>query len=844
MAIVIPIISSFDAKGIDKALRDFKKLEKGSDKLAFGLLSANKGVNSLTTTFGKLGAIGGTIAGVIGGSLVSAAYESQKVLKQTEAIITATGGAAGMTSKEIGKLASQLSLKTGIDDEAIQSSLNLLLTFKQIRNESGKGNDIFNRSAKAVLDLANVFGSSDSAAKALGKALSDPVRGVTALRRQGINLTEQQKEQIKAFVASGNVLEAQKVILSEIESQVGGTAEAGATGFDKMRVAIENAQENLGAVLLPFVEKFATFVTNKVVPSIDRFSDIIGTQGLGAGINYMNGAIINGLLNMGKFGKTVLTVTTGIIALKTATIAYRGTMIAMNAITTLTDGALKALIVRLGQTKIAMLAAGGVTALVTIAGLAYANYASNKQKAEEQTRAFTEALLAEGTAQSEAFKELTKNNGQFKVMVTALGDVGLSMADVNEYITKGTGKFKKFVDAIGAGIPAGDIEALNYLERYSKAVLGISDKQISTGGGSLAFGLQQLAELAKQLRGEQIDTNAAMALLGRVGVTSTNSAGAGVTTLKEKLDKAKTAVRNVVDTQKQLSNATRATAEANTNLQTAVNKLATAQAKLKKITEGYGANSQEGVDAQRALTDAQQDSERAGFNLTRAQLAVTDAQDELAKARLRGNPREITEAEIALGEAQINLADAQEDVGDKTKAVTDAQTKLNEVVNGASTTSKTYLEALKEVTDAQGEQQTAIENVRTAKERELEVTRNLTKAEILLRKAKGGLTKKQKAGLDALLADLSKPVVVSLPSPTVDAIPMASGGIVTQPTLALVGEAGAEAVIPLSNGNASSMGMGATTIQVTVTSADPNAVVDALKRYYRQNGKIPVSVAY
>ena len=177
-------------------------------------------------------------------------------------------------------------------------------------------------------------------------------------------------------------------------------------------------------------------------------------------------------------------------------------------------------------------------------------------------------------------------------------------------------------------------------------------------------------------------------------------------------------------------------------------------------------------------------------------------------------------------------------------AVTTAQTNLTTAVSGAATTSDIYKKALKEVTEAQEEQNTAVDNLRSAKEKELDVTRNLAKAEILLRKAKGGLTKKQKAALDKMLIDLSKPVDVTIPSASADAIPaMASGGIVTRPTLALVGEAGPEAVIPLSNARSSSVGGSDTYISITVTSADPNAVVDALRRYQRQNGALPLRVA-
>jgi hypothetical protein len=72
-------------------------------------------------------------------------------------------------------------------------------------------------------------------------------------------------------------------------------------------------------------------------------------------------------------------------------------------------------------------------------------------------------------------------------------------------------------------------------------------------------------------------------------------------------------------------------------------------------------------------------------------------------------------------------------------------------------------------------------------------------------------------------------------------IPMlANGGIVTGPTLAMIGEGrGPEAVIPLDRMGEFGMG-GGTTVNINVTSADPNAVVQALRTYMRQNGSIPI----
>ena len=68
---------------------------------------------------------------------------------------------------------------------------------------------------------------------------------------------------------------------------------------------------------------------------------------------------------------------------------------------------------------------------------------------------------------------------------------------------------------------------------------------------------------------------------------------------------------------------------------------------------------------------------------------------------------------------------------------------------------------------------------------------------------------------------------------------MATGGIVTGPTLALIGEAGPEAVIPLDR----MKGMGGA-VTINVNGGDPQVVVEALRKWYRQNGPLPVAVQY
>jgi hypothetical protein len=74
-------------------------------------------------------------------------------------------------------------------------------------------------------------------------------------------------------------------------------------------------------------------------------------------------------------------------------------------------------------------------------------------------------------------------------------------------------------------------------------------------------------------------------------------------------------------------------------------------------------------------------------------------------------------------------------------------------------------------------------------------------------------------------------------------IPMlADGGIVRSATLAVIGEAGPEAVVPLSRAGEFGMGGGGNNVTIHVNGGDPNAVVAALQRYVRTSGPVPITV--
>jgi phage-related protein len=221
--------------------------------------------------------------------------EGQKVASDTAAILKATGGVANVTAKDVANLAESQSKLTGVDDELIQSAENLLLTFKNVRNEVGLNNDIFNRATAAGLDLAQVgFGTPESAAKMLGKALNDPIKGMSALGRAGVTFSAAQKETIKGLVDTGDLLGAQKVILGEVESQVGGTAKAfGETmpgQLNKLRNSFSEVAAQVADVLLPYLLQLVTWV-NANMPTIQRVMEAV-LDGIVAAIEFI-GPIIS-----------------------------------------------------------------------------------------------------------------------------------------------------------------------------------------------------------------------------------------------------------------------------------------------------------------------------------------------------------------------------------------------------------------------------------------------------------------------------------------------------------------------------------------------------------------------
>ena len=250
----------------------------GKDELS-GILRGVGNV-ALGVAAGGIAALGAGLVGlgVFINDSIQSAMESQNVLAQLNAVLTSTGGVAGVTAQQATDLATSLQKVTRYSDEAVLGGENLLLTFTNI------GQDIFPQATGIMLDMSTALGQDvKSSAIQLGKALQDPILGVTALRRVGVNFNEEDQKMIKNLVETGRTAEAQKFIMAELTKEFGGAAEAAGNTFagklDILKNQFDDVKESVGLKLIPVLSELMDKVIIPMMPVITdlamRFGDFI-----------------------------------------------------------------------------------------------------------------------------------------------------------------------------------------------------------------------------------------------------------------------------------------------------------------------------------------------------------------------------------------------------------------------------------------------------------------------------------------------------------------------------------------------------------------------------------------
>lgn len=203
--------SSF-TRGLEKAKSDAKAFENS-------MRSMQANLSRLSNM--AMGALGvSSVSQVLSDSL--AAYrESQAAERKLQAVLTATGNAAGWSAEQLKAYAEQLENVTNFEDDATVSAMGTMATFTNVQGK------VFKDAIAISQDLASVMGTDlQDAVMKVGKALNDPIGGMGALQKAGVKLTDQQERQIKAFLQLRDIASAQGVVMDALTGKVGGAAKA------------------------------------------------------------------------------------------------------------------------------------------------------------------------------------------------------------------------------------------------------------------------------------------------------------------------------------------------------------------------------------------------------------------------------------------------------------------------------------------------------------------------------------------------------------------------------------------------------------------------------------------
>jgi hypothetical protein len=247
-----------------------------------GLSSRN--LQTLTTNMVRLGAVAGAAIGGAVYSGIQSLAELEDANTATAAALEASGLAAKVTAKQIRDLSEELESASDafFDDKDIQRGANALIRFGNLTEDN------FTRALAVSTDLGVRFGTVEEAATNLARAMADPARATRVLRTAGIALTKAEQKKIAALVESGDVAEAQAIILGKLEEKTRGMAKAAGGPYTdalkKLSDASEDAKKALGEAFLPVITKVA-----------DRLRTAVGDERFIAGLREFGATLASGL---------------------------------------------------------------------------------------------------------------------------------------------------------------------------------------------------------------------------------------------------------------------------------------------------------------------------------------------------------------------------------------------------------------------------------------------------------------------------------------------------------------------------------------------------------------------
>ena len=407
MAVTIPFVTQFNGKGIQRAIKEFKSLNSNIDRARFLtrrlLLPATAALTASTAILGKQ---------LFDAAKAASADETaQKLL--AEALEKSTV-ATDFQIEAADKLVDRLQRQTGVADDELRPALaNLARATGNITQAQQLLTLALDVSAGSGLDLASVQ-------QILVNAMNGNYKG---LRQLGIQ-----------FDATGDKTKDFERVTQTLAQLFGGAAATKASTFEgtlqRLRIVYDEIVERIGYAVLPYLQRFAQFVLNAVVPAVEQF---IKSLGAGRGVK---GALEDGIAAAGPFGaalvQTMGKITNSVLTMVyNLIIAYETFAAIQTAIKALSAG-IKGAAFDFAKVLGAAAAAYQVRQLRQESDAYFASLAANMPTLEAYNKATGNTARTSGMTAD----QLERIAAQSKVVAPALDTVGNGLAKVDERARK------------------------------------------------------------------------------------------------------------------------------------------------------------------------------------------------------------------------------------------------------------------------------------------------------------------------------------------------------------------------------------------------------------------------
>jgi len=829
MAIVVPVITTFDAKGIGKAIANFKKLETGAQKTAFTMRALDQSATAVVKTMAKFGVIAVAAAGVVGNKLVQSASALEESMSKVQVVF-------GSASAEVVRFADEAAKNIGISKQA---ALEATGTYGNLLQAFGIGQQGAQQMSTQLVQLAADLASFNNAnIDDVLLALRSGLSGETEpLKRFGIAINDVRlKEQA---LSDGLIKTAKGVLPVNIKAQAAfalimkdsslaqgdfaRTSDGVANMMRILKASFDDVRAELGTALLPAFKALLTYMQNTVLPVVREFADILSEEGIGAALKFLGGKILDFIQGLDGFGEKVYWVIAAFIALKAAVIAYTVIQGLATLAATAFGVAWNATGIGLIVSAIAALGVGLVAAYIKFEG----------------------------------FRKVV--NPIINVFITLFEALINDVVRFINIIIRAANVFNWVFRKMGF-----DVEDLGTISHVAFGRVGNSASKATVKLNDTLSKIQAIKnEERKLLEGPRPDTpDPDPDPTG--GESAVERAKRQVQEYTSALNKLKDSQRGVADASERLRDANKkvadsasATKRANQQLADATEAVGKAEQMLDLIRRGLGSQSMESKRAAERVEAAQRNLESSGYDLEEAQFAVQDATLRLSELRMAEEApslREVREAEISLARTKLSLIEQQIRQREVTTELNDAQREYDEITNGASEDTERFKEALKElndakkaqedatkaVTDAMKDEVDAVDAVREAQEKLRDATWEIFDAEKALKELRDQIPKalQKKVERDQARRDEMNAPGVVIPDGVTDFF----GGVTLPMNVPAPYSAESLALYDLAGGFSS----GGTVININTTSLDPAAsadiVVESLRQYERTNGFIPVIV--